>query len=114
MSEITGTLREARVFDWYGSIVASGKVYGDTRGRFPDGEEVTTSKIVAFNADNQTIVTRNSIYKLEPWPDLIRCPHCYGVFGRAEAADPIKPVTSLSDFARDDASDDEGLAKAEG
>ncbi len=41
-----------------------GSIYGDTRGRFNDGEYVFTSRIVEELPDN-VFRTRNSTYKVE-------------------------------------------------
>ena len=56
--EITGTIN-----DWVKSgQVIYGKIYGDTRGRFPDGTQIRTSKIDSIEGD--IVYTQNSVYKL--------------------------------------------------
>lgn len=94
---ICGTLRDAQIVEWYGAVRVSGKLYGDTKGRFADGEEVTTSAVLAIHQDAKAIVTQNSVYRLDPWPDLMRCPHCHQVFAKAQAGN-LKPVETLGDF----------------
>lgn len=64
MNGITGILRNARRVE--GNRI-SGEVYGDTRGRFADGDLITTSKIQHQIGD--IIVTTFSIYKVESWAD---------------------------------------------
>lgn len=43
----------------------SGDIYGDSRGRFIDGERVSTSKIVSVDGD--VFTTRNSVYRVTSW-----------------------------------------------
>jgi len=43
----------------------SGDIYGDTRGRFLDGERVSTSEIVSVDGD--IVTTRNSVYRVTSW-----------------------------------------------
>lgn len=70
---ITATLRNATrrsgkeaILPWRPYDHLSGDIYGDTRGRFADGERVSTSEIMAvLNGD--VFVTRNSTYKVESW-----------------------------------------------
>ncbi len=68
--EINGTLRNARRVsakeDPRGPCL-SGDVYGDTKGRFRDGERVTTSTIFAETGD--IFQTRYSVYRVESWAD---------------------------------------------
>jgi NTP pyrophosphatase (non-canonical NTP hydrolase) len=59
---ITATLRDA---GWWGSVLA-GTIHGDTRGRFRDGKEVTTSTVLR-ELPGDVFVTRNSVYKVESW-----------------------------------------------
>lgn len=56
--QVTAELR-----DWHrvGKVIY-GKIYGDTRFRFPDGHLIHTSKVVTITGD--ICVTRNSIYRL--------------------------------------------------
>lgn len=80
------TLRDAVIYDRHGVICMFGRVYGDAR--FVDGEKIHTSAIRTFDLDAQTISTRNTTYRVEPWPEPLRCPYCLGVFAHASAADP--------------------------
>lgn len=43
----------------------SGEVYGDTKGRFRDGERITTSTIMSEEGD--VFRTRFSVYRVESW-----------------------------------------------
>lgn len=49
----------------YGKLVAVGKVYEDSKGRFPDGKEISTSPIVEFDVEAMVIYTTYSVYKLD-------------------------------------------------
>lgn len=66
--EITGTLRNARRvakgMDPRAPCL-SGQVFGDTKGRFRDGERITTSTIM-YEADDY-FETRFSAYRVESW-----------------------------------------------
>ena len=42
----------------------SGRIYGVTKGRFSDGDGVTTSTVVRGPDGNGIISTRNSMYRL--------------------------------------------------
>lgn len=48
----------------------SGQVYGDTKGRFRDGDRITTSTIMSEEGD--VFRTRFSVYRVESWyaPEL--------------------------------------------
>lgn len=68
--EITGTIKNAEFVNekWeIRSPCISGEVYGDTKGRYHDGERVTTSKIEqVYAAEGGVIVkTRFSAYLVE-------------------------------------------------
>lgn len=43
-----------------------GQVYGDTKGRFRDGEQITTSRIKA-QEDGCVFLTTYSVYKVGSW-----------------------------------------------
>lgn len=62
--EITGTLKNARR-SGAGTDRCSlhGEIYGDTRGRFKDGERVVTSRI--RSEDGDIFKTLFSVYKVE-------------------------------------------------
>lgn len=57
--KVTATLKDAE--EVYG--VYYGKIYGDTRGIFPDGVKVRTSRVKKVEGD--LVYTQNSIYRLE-------------------------------------------------
>ncbi len=66
--EITGMLRNARRAPKGDDVRAPclhGQVYGDTRGRFCDGEWITTSTIM--EEDGDVFRTRYSTYRVESW-----------------------------------------------
>jgi hypothetical protein len=42
-----------------------GYIYGDTRGKFADGEYVITSTVQEVSADGLEVKTRNSTYEIE-------------------------------------------------
>lgn len=70
--EINGTIRDASFYhgdaEPYRSPCIRGAVYGDTKGRFVDGERITTSRIqeVYASGDGAVIVmTRFSAYRVE-------------------------------------------------
>jgi hypothetical protein len=70
MSNIVGTLRNAVRVPKGSDVRApclAGNVYGDTRGRFYDGEYITTSTI--FEEDGDVFTTRYSVYRVESWAD---------------------------------------------
>lgn len=56
--DITGTLE-----NWVkvGQVIY-GNIYGDSKGRFPDGLEIHTSRIDSI--EDGIAYTRNSVYKL--------------------------------------------------
>lgn len=62
---ITATLRDAILEHWGQCSVLTGNIYGDSRGRFQDGELIHTSAIQSNDGD--VYVTRNSVYKVESW-----------------------------------------------
>lgn len=71
MSEITGTLKNARRYsaqDDHRGPCLNGDIHGDVRGRFRDGTNVTTSTIVEELPDN-VFKTRNSTYRVETWAE---------------------------------------------
>jgi hypothetical protein len=69
--EITGTLRNARRIKKGEDPRAPclvGNVYGDARGRFRDGEYITTSTIMDETGD--VFTTRYSAYRVETWAEV--------------------------------------------
>lgn len=70
MTEIVGTLRRARripIGDDPRAPCLAGHVYGDTKGRFRDGDYITTSTIT--KEDGDVFKTRYSAYRVENWAD---------------------------------------------
>lgn len=68
--EIVGTLRNARLIpkgEHPHAPCLAGNVHGDTKGRFRDGELITTSTIMSEDGD--VFKTRYSAYKVESWAD---------------------------------------------
>lgn len=68
---ITGTLRNVRRVKEGEDPRApclSGNVYGDVRGRFDDGERITTSRIA--NEEGDIFTTLYSVYKVESWAEV--------------------------------------------
>lgn len=66
--DIHGTLRNARLL-FEGDPrcpCISGDVFGDTKGRFPDGTRITTSRLKA-QEDGCVFLTTYSVYKVESW-----------------------------------------------
>lgn len=66
--EINGTLRNARRLKKGEDSRAPclyGQIFGDTKGRFTDGEWITTSTIMEEHGD--TFKTRFSAYRVECW-----------------------------------------------
>ena len=63
--QITGVLRNAqpKYLTTGGYVV--GNIYGDVRGRFPDGSLIHTSFVVRQEGD--LIFTLNSVYRVESW-----------------------------------------------
>lgn len=65
---VTGTLKNARlIFEGDPRCPCLvGDVYGDTKGRFRDGERVTTSRLKAHE-ECGVFRTTYSVYKVESW-----------------------------------------------
>lgn len=66
--EYVGILRNAeQYFVGGGKSVIRGAIFDDKRGRWPDGEPITTSSLTAiYHVGGQLFVgTRNSVYLLE-------------------------------------------------
>lgn len=59
---ITGNLENWYVVKYPKGSVLIGHIYNDSKGRFVDGTEVQTSKILKVK--DGLVYTRNSIYKL--------------------------------------------------
>lgn len=64
---INGTLRNwTIVVTLDGESMFCGKIYGDTKGRFRDGEYIYTSAIIEGPTPLGYVMTKNSTYFLEP------------------------------------------------
>lgn len=46
----------------YGSKVAIGDIYNDSKRRFEDGTTIRTSEIVYIDYESRKIVTQNTVY----------------------------------------------------
>lgn len=67
--EIDGVLKSAtRNTDAWGrpGLSITGAIYGDKKGRFRDGDVVTTSSVTK-ELPGDIFVTRNSVYRVESW-----------------------------------------------
>lgn len=64
-SNITGRLLNAERKRIPGGYIIVGEVYEDVRGRFSDGDVISTSKVVS--EVGAMILTANSIYEVEGW-----------------------------------------------
>ena len=66
--EITGELRSAHKSPCEGGLgfVLMGCVYGDTKGRFRDGDYIHTSYVVR-ELEGDVFVTRNNAYRVAEW-----------------------------------------------
>jgi hypothetical protein len=60
--EFHGELRDWRFGNNYHNVM--GTIYGDTKGRFNDGDLITTSTVRVLNLEEGWVQTRNSLYKL--------------------------------------------------
>ena len=61
----TNELKDWSIVKRYGNdVVIIGKVYNDIKGRFNDGEEIVTSRVLQADFVNGVIETRNSVYHL--------------------------------------------------
>ena len=90
MTNINGTLRNARRLspseDVRGPCL-QGEVYGDTKGRFFDGESIVTSTIMSEEGD--VFRTRYSVYKVESWAGDLKAANDNSSLGRAIAIDDL-------------------------
>jgi len=57
----------AELRDWQSGQVFIGRIYNDTRNRWPDGRMIRTSMVVSTNdqGDHILVKTLNSVYKCE-------------------------------------------------
>jgi NTP pyrophosphatase (non-canonical NTP hydrolase) len=58
------TLRDANIYTGHGDTRIRGRIYGDLKGRFEDGEMVITSPVLD-ELPGDIVQTKNSIYKVE-------------------------------------------------
>ncbi len=68
MPEVTGTIENATIY-FDGDVRSpclNGAIYGDIRGKFPDGTIVTTSTLME-HIGGDLFKTRNSIYRVGSW-----------------------------------------------
>lgn len=67
-TELTGTLKGARLLldDAPRCPCLYGRVYGDSKGRFRDGEYIYTSRL-KLHEDGGIFRTTYSVYKVESW-----------------------------------------------
>ena len=61
----TATLRDWNIQRFYGKVTVVGTIYGDTKGRFNDGDTIRTSSVLKADFVSGVLETRNSIYLLE-------------------------------------------------
>ena len=65
--DFDAALKEWWVVTFFDGIAVVGQIYGDTKGRFPDGRWIMTSKVVTRRpkvVSGNVIQTRNSRYLL--------------------------------------------------
>lgn len=62
---VDATLKDARIVEVGDHKLIFGAIFGDTKGRFADGERVRTSFIVEGPDENNIVRTRNTTYQLE-------------------------------------------------
>lgn len=55
-------LDDVQVVYVYGSKVAIGDIYNDSKNRFKDGTTITTSEIVYIDDELRKIFTQNTVY----------------------------------------------------
>lgn len=61
----TNLLKNWTIERWNNSVIIIGKVYNDIKGRFEDGYEIHTSKVLKADFVNGVVETRNSVYHFE-------------------------------------------------
>lgn len=61
----TNVLKDWTIERWGNNVVIIGKVYNDIKGRFKDGTEIHTSRVLKADFVNGVIETQNSVYHLE-------------------------------------------------
>lgn len=50
---------------WDGNVVLCGEIYNDEKGRFEDGTNIRTSRVLFIDFENRVARTQNAIYNLE-------------------------------------------------
>ncbi len=66
MIQITAELKDWSREKWYGNLrYVAGRIYSDSKNRWPDGTRISTSYIkeVLDRDDHYLFITKNSIYK---------------------------------------------------
>lgn len=61
--KIDAIIKNGMTLTFRGQTILVGNIYGDTKGRFPDGKQVGTSEVVEVKGN--IVQTRNSTYLVE-------------------------------------------------
>lgn len=61
----TNLLKEWMIIMHFGNVHIVGTIYNDIKGRFKDGTEIRTSKVLKADFVNGVVETMNSVYHLE-------------------------------------------------
>lgn len=61
----TNYLKDWSVVMMFGRVHIVGTIYNDIKGRFKDGTEIRTSKVLKADFVNGVVETMNSVYHLE-------------------------------------------------
>ena len=61
----TNLLKDWNIERWGNDVIITGKVYNDIKGRFNDGVEIHTSRVLKADFVNGVVETKNSVYHLE-------------------------------------------------
>ena len=66
MAHYDAELRFWTTFEYFGFVLAAGKIFGDKKGRWPDGHMIQTSPLQRPSAANEgrVVATLNSHYLL--------------------------------------------------
>lgn len=65
---ITGTIKDASFIGDKSHRIVTGKIYGDRRGRFKDGESIVTGQVKAFGMAGCSVFmvrTLHNFYRVE-------------------------------------------------
>lgn len=63
--QITGEFKDVSLYFVDDYLLAFGKLFNDSRGRFTDGDSVRTSYVKKIDFDKKLIYTRNSVYSYQ-------------------------------------------------